>query len=383
MEAPRRRQECRVIAKELHERRIESLRKRMRAANVDAAVVLAREGLNWETCFYLSGFRGSSCAMVITFEEAFLVTDGRYLAQAAEQTHLRVIDQGPVPIMEVLKNLLSGRSGSADLGFQADRVTCDLLGSLKDIGGDLIDISTIFSDLRRFKDHVEVSYISKAAEAAATALMSSIERSGKDFTEKDFAARLEYEIKKSGAEGGWGAQGFIVASGPRSALPHGVPTDRKVMPGELVTVDFGARFNGYICDITRTFSLGSPPAWAVDLHDLLVEAHAAAVPLLEPGRTTAEADRAARSIIEKAGFGDAFTHSLGHGIGLEVHEAPFLSFRSRETFVVGDVVTVEPGVYFPGKGGLRLEDDYHISENGPVCLTPHLPRDIIIADLRV
>lgn len=354
----------------------------MKAANVDAAVVLAREGLNWETCFYLSGFRGSSCALLITFEEAVLVTDGRYLAQARDQTHLQVIDQGPVPIMEVLKKLLSGRSRSGDLGFQADRVTCDLLGSLKDMGGDLVDISTIFSGLRRSKDPVELSNISMAAEAAADALMSSLERSGRDFTEKGFSAMLEYEIKKGVAEGGWGAQGFIVASGPRSALPHGIPTDRKVLPGEIVTVDFGARFNGYICDITRTFTLGSPPGWAVDLHDLLLEAHAAAIPLLEPGRTAVEADRAARSVIEKAGFGDAFTHGLGHGIGLEVHEAPFLSFRSRETFAAGDVVTVEPGIYLPGKGGLRLEDDYHISENGPVCLTPHLPRDIIIAGSR-
>ncbi|GAB6280424.1 MAG: Xaa-Pro peptidase family protein [Thermovirga sp.] len=369
-----------MIAKERHECRIESLRSRMRTANVDVAVVMAREGLNWETCFYLSGFRGSSCVLAITFDDAFLVTDGRYLAQAAEQTHLRIIDQGPIPIMDVLKNLLSGRVGSGNLGFQADRVTCDLLGSLKDIGGDLVDISTIFSDLRRFKDPLEINNISKAAEMAAAALISSLEKTGNDFTEKDFAARLEYEMKTGGAEGGWGAQGFIVASGSRSALPHGIPTDREVLPGEIVMVDFGARFNGYICDITRTFSLGSPPAWAVDFHNLLLEAHAAAVPLLEPGRTAAEADRAARSVIEKAGFGDAFTHGLGHGIGLEVHEAPSLSFRSRETFAVGDVVTVEPGIYFPGKGGLRLEDDYHISADGPVCLTPHLPRDIIIAD---
>lgn len=380
MEAACGRQGYRMIAKEQHERRIESLRSRMSTANVNAVVVMAREGLNWETCFYLSGFRGSSCALAITVDEAFLVTDGRYLAQAAEQTHLRIIDQGSLPIMDVLKNLLSGRAGSGDLGFQADRVTCDLLGSLKEIGGDLVDISAIFSDLRRLKDPLEISNISKAAATAAAALMSSLEKVGRDFTEKDFAARLEYEMKTGRAEGGWGAQDFIVASGSRSALPHGVPTDRKVLPEEIVTVDFGARFNGYICDITRTFSLGLPPLWAVDVHDLLVEAHAAAVSLLEPGRPVAEADRAARRVMEKGGLGDAFTHGLGHGIGLEVHEAPSLSFRSRETFAVGDVVTVEPGAYFPGKGGLRLEDDYHISENGPVCLTPHLPRDIIIAD---
>lgn len=351
----------------------------MKDADVDAVVILAREGLNWETCYWVSGFRGSSCALAITLDDAFLLTDGRYLVQAAEQTHFRVIDQGPIPMMDVLKSLLSGRSASGNLGFQADRVTCDLLGSLKDIGGELVDISTILSGLRRRKDPFEINNISKAAEAAAAALMSSLEKTGDDLTEKNFAARLEYEMKTGGAEGGWGAQGFIVASGPRSALPHGVPTDRKISTGETVTVDFGARFNGYICDITRTFCFGPPPAWAAEVHDLLVEAQAAAIALLEPGRPAAEVDRAARNVIDKAGFGDAFTHGLGHGIGLEVHEAPLLSFRSKETLSVGDVVTVEPGVYFPGKGGLRLEDDYHISENGSVCLTPHLPREIIIS----
>ncbi|MDO9508005.1 MAG: aminopeptidase P family protein [Thermovirgaceae bacterium] len=366
--------------KEHLERRIESLRSRMRSANVDAAVVLVREGLNWETCFYLSGFRGSSCALALLPDDAFLVTDGRYLAQAAGQTHLRVIDQGAAPILDVLKNLLSGKAGIGNLGFQADRVTCDLLGSLKNIGGDLVDISVIFSGLRRNKDPLEVGDISKAAEISAAALTSSITKAGQIFTEKGFAARLEYEMKTAGAEGGWGAQEFIVASGPRSAFPHGVPTDRRVMPGENVTVDFGSRFNGYICDITRTLSLSEPPAWIVEAHDLLVEAQAAALPLLEPGRPTAEADRAARSVIERAGFKEAFTHSLGHGIGLDVHEAPVISSRSGESFAVGDVVTVEPGIYFPGKGGVRLEDDYHISDNGPVCLTSHLPRKIFVVD---
>jgi len=152
------------------ERRIEALRGRMNAAGVDTALVIVREGFNWESCFYLSGFRGSSGALVISADDAFLVTDGRYLSQAAEQTHLRIVDQGPTPIMDLLCELVPKTTGAATLGFQADRVTCDLLGSLKKIGGDLVDISTIFSALRRSKDRSEVDCISKAAEAAADAL---------------------------------------------------------------------------------------------------------------------------------------------------------------------------------------------------------------------
>ena len=350
----------------------------MKAARIDVAVVLVREGFNWESCFYMSGFRGSSSALAISSDDAFLVTDGRYLDQAAGQTHLRVIDQGSTPIMDVLKSLLSGRIGNGNLGFQAGRVTCDLLGSLRNIGGGLVDISAMFTGLRRKKDLMEIGNISKAAEIAAASLMSSLEDPPNGFTEKDFSARLEYDMKKAGAEGGWGAQEFIVASGPRSALPHGVPTNRQVMPGDNVTVDFGSRVNGYICDITRTFSLGEPPGWIVKAHDLLLEAQAAAIPLLEPGRPAADADMAARTLIDKSGFKEAFTHGLGHGIGLDVHETPVISSRTEESFAIGDVITIEPGIYFPGKGGLRLEDDYYISGEGLVCLTSHLPRKVMI-----
>jgi len=366
-----------LTSSEMIERRIEALRGRMNAAGVDTALVIVREGFNWESCFYLSGFRGSSGALVISADDAFLVTDGRYLSQAAEQTHLRIVDQGPTPIMDLLCELVPKTTGAATLGFQADRVTCDLLGSLKKIGGDLVDISTIFSALRRSKDRSEVDCISKAAEAAADALSFTLERSEKGFTEKGFEADLHHAIRTGKAEGGWGGQDFIVASGPRSALPHGIPTGREAEAGEIVMVDFGTRFNGYICDITRVLSLGEIPSWAAEAHDLLVEAQAAAIPLLEPGRPAMEADRAARSVLEKAGLADSFTHSLGHGIGLEVHESPSVSSRSRDIFAPGDVVTVEPGVYFPGKGGVRLEDDYFISGEGPVCLTPQLPKKIL------
>jgi Xaa-Pro aminopeptidase len=359
------------------ERRIEAMRSSMKTAGVDAVIVPVREGLNWETCYYLTGFRGSSSVFYVTSNQAGLITDGRYLAQAAAQTRIPVIDQASAPMMDVLGEILSGIGGIGTIGFQADRVTCDLMGKIKEFGKSIVDVSPLFSRLRRKKDEGEIRDIRAAADLASSALLKTLSERENDITESSFAARLEYGIRMAGAEGGWGSHEFIVASGPRSALPHGIPTGKKIEPGEMVTVDFGSRFNGYISDITRSFCDGEPPEWAVEAHELLRGAQSAAIALLEPGRPARDVDMAARSVIEKAGFGDAFSHSLGHGIGLEVHEAPFLSFRSEDILAEGDVVTIEPGVYFPGKGGMRLEDDFYITAEGSECLTSRLPSAIL------
>ncbi len=363
-------------AKGCYHRRMDSIRQLMKARGADAAIAVVREGYNRETCFHLCGFSGSSGALLIFEDEALLVTDKRYLLQASEETDLRIVDHGVKPLMEVAAREAAGRPGVKTLGFQFQRLACDLFEVLKGTGKDFVDLSVEFSLVRRGKDPFEAEEIAKAACFAAGAFMDALVFFGPGMDEKMFAARLEYEMRTRGADGGWGAQEFIVASAGRSALPHGVPSDRKVCQGEHVLVDFGSRSKGYLCDITRAFSVGDPPAWILEAHSLLLEAQAAAIPLLEPGRAAAEIDAAARGVIEKAGFGELFIHSLGHGIGLEMHEPPTLSPRSGDTLAIGDVVTVEPGIYFPGKGGLRLEDDFYISPGGTVCLTSCLERKI-------
>ncbi|HDQ93072.1 MAG TPA: aminopeptidase P family protein, partial [Synergistetes bacterium] len=232
------------------ELRIEAMRSSMRASGVDAVIIPVREGLNWETCYYLTGFRGTSSVFFATCDDAGLVTDGRYLSQAAAQTHVPVIDQGSTPMMDVLGEILSG---TGTIGFQADRVTCDLMGKIKEYGKNIVDISPLFSKLRRKKDQGEISDIRVAADLATFALLDTLGECEKELTERSFAARLEYGIRMAGAEGGWGSHDFIVASGSRSALPHGTPTGKNIESGEMVTVDFGSRFNGYISDITRSF----------------------------------------------------------------------------------------------------------------------------------
>ncbi len=356
--------------------RLVSLRQLMKSRGADAAVALVREGYNWETCFHLSGFRGSSCALIILADDALLVTDGRYLEQASGQTTLTVVDQGRGSIIEALEKELSARPEIGSLGFQARRVTCDLYDGLKGLGRELIDLTSEFSSIRRKKDLEEAHTIEEAARIASAAFKDTLSSFLSGMTERVFAARMEYEMRLKGAEGGWGGQDFIVASGQRSALPHGRPEDKIIERAENVLVDFGARHKGYVSDITRSFSWGEPPQWVLDAHELLSEAQSEAASLLEPGRPTSEIDAAARKVIERAGFGDLFIHSLGHGIGLELHEPPTLSPRSDEVIAVGDVVTVEPGIYFPRKGGVRLEDDYYISPEKTLCLTRSLERKI-------
>ena len=366
-------------AREHFEERLASLRRLMKPRGVDAALVLVREGYNWETCFHLSGFRGSSSALLLLDGEALLVTDGRYLEQASEQTDLTVVDQGPGSILEAVERELSSRPGVRSVGFQARRVTCDLHDGLKGLGKELLDLTAEFSAIRRKKDPQEAKILEEAARIAADAFHETLSFFLSGMTESMIAARLEYEMRLKGAEGGWGGQDFIVASGARSALPHGRPGEKVIEVGENVLVDFGARHRSYLSDITRTFSPGEPPQWVRDAHELLSEAQSEAIALLEPGRPASEIDAAARKVIERAGFGGLFIHGLGHGLGLELHEPPTLSPRSGDVISAGDVVTVEPGIYFPGNGGVRLEDDFYVSAERTVCLTSSLERKLFKA----
>ncbi len=352
-------------------RRVEALRRLMTERGCFSFVLPVIEGANWESLYYLSGFRGTSGAAVVTSTETFLVTDGRYLAQARRQSPFEVLEQRGGRLPEALAALLR-RLSPRNVGLEWDRVTHGTYLSFESLGYPLVDVSSLLPRLRRRKDETEIPLIRGAAERAALAFRRTLAKAGEGMTEREFAALLEFEIRSAGAEGGWGTSDFIVASGSRSALPHGRPTDRVFLRGDWVTVDFGARYGGYLSDITRNFTVGPADPWLLEIHGLVTCAHDRAAALLVPGVPCRDVDRAARSVIEEGGYGEAFPHGLGHGLGLEVHEAPRLSPRFDDILEVGDVVTVEPGIYVEGRGGVRLEDDYVITETGAICLTEKL-----------
>ena len=241
-----------------------------------------------------------------------------------------------------------------------------------------MDASDVLPLLRRKKDAGEIALIRKAADCARDAYRKVLSRVREGMTELEFSAALEYEIRCCGAEGGWGDHGFIVASGPRSALPHGMATDKPLAKGDWVTVDYGARVEGYVSDITRNFAIGEPPSRVREIEDVLLRAHEAAAGAIRAGVSGREVDLVARKVIQDAGYGECFIHGLGHAIGLEVHESPRLSPISADILQEGDVVTVEPGIYIEGFGGMRIEDDYLVTASGAELLAEDFDRRLSV-----
>lgn len=357
-------------------KRVAAVRSAMQEQDFEALVLFVFEGSNWESMYYLTGFRGTSSAAVVTAKDAFLITDGRYMSQARLQSPFDIVEQGQRKLHEAVGEVLIS-AGVTRVGFEGERVSYALHKKLADMAFRWKDASEILPHIRRSKDLLERQFVEKAAAIAGEAFRRTLEQVAPGMTERRVAALLEFSMKDLGAEGGWGDE-FIVASGPRSALPHGRASDRILLAGEWVTVDFGARYGGYVCDLTRNFSLGHPDPWARDVHALLLEAQRAGEQTLRAGLPGREADAAARKVIEGAGYGTAFSHGLGHGFGLHIHEAPRLSYLSDDVLASGDLVTVEPGIYIEGRGGMRVEDDYMVTELGFSCLSTTLSRELFV-----
>jgi Xaa-Pro aminopeptidase len=357
----------------LLENRLSRLRQSMACVGAEACLVVCLEGRNWENVFFLSGFRGSHSALLVSQEKALLVTDGRYLRQAESQASMEVVDQGSEGVVKTVKRFL-GSWGIKKAALEQKRVPHFFalsLGEQEPI--EWIDGSSLVEELRREKSEAEAGLIGKAAKICSVALAEVLHAIRPGITEREIAARLECSIRLNGAEGTWGEHEFIVASGLRSAMPHGTPTEKTVENGEWVTLDFGARVEGYLCDITRNIAVGTVPERACFLHGLLNEAQEEAFRAVRPGVKACEVDAVARRIIEKAGYGEAFSHGLGHGLGLELHEMPRVSLNSGDVLKKGDVITIEPGIYLPDFGGLRVEDDCLVTGEGAVWLTRSVP----------
>ncbi|NLD04854.1 MAG: aminopeptidase P family protein [Synergistaceae bacterium] len=349
-------------------KRAEKLRKEMAKTGTDAFVVLTDESYNWETLYYLSGFRGTSGALVVYKDSSELILDGRYIEQGEKQSPHRVSSQKSSLIDDLIESISS--HGAQKILCEASKTshsTWEKLSSAKNTRWS--DGTYLVSGLRRSKDEHEVRCIVKAGEVASDAFLETLDLVRPGMTEKEFEALLNFNINKFGGETGFD---MIVASGTRSSMPHGRATDKKMVKGEWVTVDFGVRHMGYFCDITRNFSFGEPDPRAKEYHDILAESHHAAVRALRSGAKGTEVYKTAYDVLESMVLGRYFTHGLGHGLGLEIHEIPYLSSKYSYELKLNDVVTIEPGIYIDGWGGLRLEDDYLIIEEAGTRLTEKL-----------
>ncbi len=317
---------------------------------------------------YLTGFTGSAGLLLVTERGTALLTDARYATQAVAEAG----DTARVEIHETdLWACLAERLrewAPRTVGYERDRITVRNAGRLCEaFAGRLVPAPGLVEEQRVTKDPGEQQWIREAvrvAEGALEAVLPAI-RAGQ--TEAAVAGRLEAALRERGSE----AHPFpvIVASGPRSALPHAGTTTRTIGANELLLLDFGAQVGGYCADLTRTVVVGRADARQREVWEAVRSAQAAALAGLRPGLTGAQADAVARASLARAGFGEAFRHSLGHGLGLEVHENPRLGRTARETLPAGAVVTVEPGVYLEGWGGVRLEDDAVVTPEGAHSLS--------------
>jgi Xaa-Pro aminopeptidase len=322
------------------------------AQGLDALVVSSLPNIR-----YLTGFSGSAGLLVIADRRTVLVTDFRYATQApTEVSELADVRIERTSVWEGVRQVLAALEQKR-VGVERDRATLADVEQLRQAAGvEIKPVQGLVEQLRATKDADEIAAIREAAALGAEALAATLARIRLGSTELEVAAELEAELRRRGSE--WHPFQPIVAAGPRSALPHAQSSSRPIGRGDLLVLDFGARVRGYCSDVTRTVVVGArADERQAARYDLVRRAQLRARTGLRAGLTGKEADSLARELIAREGVGDAFGHSLGHGIGLEVHEAPRLSQTNETVLPAGAVVTVEPGVYFEGWGGIRIEDD--------------------------
>ncbi len=345
--------------------RRDRLRHRLAAAELDALLVSDLVNVR-----YLSGFTGSNAALLILAEDEtpVLATDGRYRTQAAHQApdaHV-VIERACGPHLVAR----AAEAGVRTLGFESHVVTVDAFAALTRAASEqcaLVRAAGTVEALREVKDAGELALLRLACEAADAALTDLMERGGlrPGRTEKDVGRELEALMLDHGADGP--SFETIVATGPNSAIPHHRPTDAILAAGDFVKIDFGALVCGYHSDMTRTFVLSPIAQWQHDIYDLVIAAQRAGREALAPGVALSEVDAASRRVISDAGYADNFGHGLGHGVGLQIHEAPGINAAAAGTLLAGSAVTVEPGVYLPDRGGVRIEDTLVVTGHGGVA----------------
>lgn len=343
-------------------------------ADVDALFVTRPSNVR-----YLSGFTGSNAQLLVGREGAVLFTDGRYQEQVRHQCSdldaVIYLDGRPPVIGEPTTRL-----GVHRLGFEGAFTSWSSWNRLAEeassAGIDLIGRTGDVEGLRRIKDPEEVRLLEAAQEATDVAFERVVLAGLREgMTERELSWELERAMRAAGAEGL--AFTSIIAFGENAAEPHHGPTDRPLRRGDVVKCDFGALVDGYHADMTRTFAFGTPSPRLVEIRDLVFRAQAAGIAALRPGVTLREVDAASRSVIADAGLADAFPHGLGHGVGLDIHEDPFLRWDSDVEIGEGTVVTIEPGVYIPGLGGVRIEDSVEVTARGGRPL-PRSPKEFVL-----
>ena len=349
--------------------RLVRLRKQMKANGIDGFLVVDPKNLR-----YITGFTGSWGALLVDSADAILITDFRYAEQVEEETSgfdIRITKELPFLEAAKVRNGFKGR-----FGFEAKSVSCFDFGKLKEAlpGTDLVPCENLVQELRVVKDSFEIGKIRHACEIGDEVFSEILKQVKPGACEADLAAEIDYQFRKRGSSGP--AFDTIVASGPRSSMPHARAGSRELEKGDMVTFDMGAVFEGYCSDMTRTVVVGKADDSQRNIYHLVLDAQQKAVDLIKSGVKCSDLDKAARGKIEQAGYGENFGHRLGHGVGLDVHEEPSLSSQNDSPVETNTVFTVEPGVYLAKRWGVRIEDTVVVRKEGCEILTGS-PKDLL------
>ncbi|MGI8958385.1 MAG: M24 family metallopeptidase [Bryobacteraceae bacterium] len=335
----------------------------LQEARADAIVITALPNIR-----YLSGFTGSNAALLMTGDRTLLFTDPRYQIQASAESDCEVkIAKGPLT-KELLK--WTRRLRVKSLAFEQNRISFEDFEHLKHgaKGIRLKALSGIVEKLRLIKSGAEIAAIKRSVQLSSAALEQALRHFRSSMTERDLAAEIGYRMRRLGAD----REAFetIVASGERSALPHAHPSNHPIQPNRLLLIDMGATAAGYASDMTRTHAVGKPTVEARRMYRAVLESQLAAIDAVKPGVSCSSIDLAARSVLRTHHLDNLFIHSTGHGLGLEIHEAPRLGRKERAKLKAGMAVTIEPGVYAEGLMGVRIEDTVVVTSTGCEVLTP-------------
>ena len=358
-------------------KRVAGILKKIEKDNIDGLFVIKNELLMKENVRYISGFRGSSAYVIITSKHRILLTDDRYTEQAAEECPNFEIIKHSQSFTGTLKEVVN-ELNIKKLGFEIDGVTIELFNTLKDNlpGIELVPTKGIIEELRTVKDEQELALIKKAAQIADQGFEHILDFIKPGVKEKDIALELEFYMRKIGASGL--AFNTILASGKRSSLGHGAPSGKKIKYGDFVKMDFGALYEDYRSDMTRTVAVGKADKKQKDVYNTVKMAQQEGLNILRAGMEEKEVFAYVREIIERAGYGDYGNKRLGHGVGLQIHEPPYIRPHNGPfTLRAGNVVTVEPSIQIPGWGGVRIEDMVIIKEGGCEVITKS-PKKLII-----
>ena len=317
---------------------------------------------------YLSGFTGTDGVLLFVGNETVFLTDSRYITQARAQVKADRVVCYKNKLQSIADELVS--LGAVRVGFDAEAVCVAVFDELRELCGNQmhwLPLKKQLQSLRGKKDLRELDCLKAAAQLNYDAFQKILPLIKPGISEKKIALELEIALKRLGGEAN--AFDFIVASGTRGALPHGVASDKLLAAGELITIDFGTCVGGYFSDETVTLAVGEVSGKLRQIFDIVLEAHDLALAAIKPGMHIKELDAVARGYIDDMGYGGYFGHGLGHGVGLEIHEYPTVSSRSTDLLVEGMVITVEPGIYIPDFGGVRIEDTVVVTANGFQSLT--------------